>query len=41
MDDALTGILGREAAARNQPLTMVELIAENKELELDLKGLQA
>ena len=41
VDDALTGILGREAAARNKPLTMVELIAENKELELDMKGLQA
>lgn len=41
VDDALTGILGREAAARNQSLTMAELIAENKELELDLKGLQA
>ena len=39
-DDALTAVLGREAAARSKELTMQELIAENKELELDMSGLK-
>ena len=38
-DDALTAVLGREAAARGGELTMQELLAENKALELDLTGL--
>lgn len=38
-DDALTAILGREAAARGTELTMDQLVAENKTLELDLTGL--
>lgn len=37
----LTTILGREAAARKTRLTWDELIAENKALEPDLKGLKA
>jgi predicted dehydrogenase len=40
-DDALTAVLGREAAARRCQLTMDEIIRENKELELDLSGLKA
>jgi predicted dehydrogenase len=38
-DDALTAVLGREAAARGTELTMQELIAENQALEVDLTGL--
>lgn len=41
VDDALTAILGREAAARGKELTMAELIAENQALAFDLTGLQA
>ena len=40
-DDALTAVLGREAAARRCQLTMDQIIKENKELELDLSGLKA
>lgn len=40
-DDALTAILGREAAARRKDLTMDELIAENRVLVFDLAGLKA
>jgi len=40
VDDALTAVLGREAAARRCCLTMEELIKENKQLELDLSGLK-
>lgn len=38
-DDSLTAVLGREAAARGTELTMQELLAENKTVELDLTGL--
>jgi len=38
-DDALTAVLGREAAARGTELTMQELLTENRALELDLTGL--
>ena len=41
VDGALTTILAREAAARRVRMTMVELIQENKRLELDLTGLKA
>jgi predicted dehydrogenase len=41
VDDALTAVLGREAAARRCCLTVDELIQENKELKLDLSGLKA
>ena len=41
VDDALTGVLGREAAARGKELTMDELIAENLALAFDLTGLKA
>ena len=41
VDGHLTGILGREAAARKKRLTMEELLKENKKLEVDLKGLKA
>jgi predicted dehydrogenase len=40
VDGCLTCILGREAAARQGRLTMVELLKENKRLELDLSGLR-
>ena len=40
IDSTLTSILGREAAARGKPLTMDELIKENKRLEVDLTGLK-
>jgi len=40
VDDSLTAVLGREAAARRRCLTMEELIKENKELEFDLSGLK-
>ncbi|MCX6875473.1 MAG: Gfo/Idh/MocA family oxidoreductase [Verrucomicrobia bacterium] len=39
-DDALTGVLGREAASRNKELTMQEIIAENQGLEFDMTGLK-
>ena len=41
VDDALTGVLGREACARGKALTMEELIAENQELAFDTTGLKA
>jgi predicted dehydrogenase len=41
VDGHLTAILGREAAARHTKLTMVELLKENKKLEVDLTGLKA
>jgi predicted dehydrogenase len=41
IDGVLTTILGREAAARHQLLTMDELIKEDKRLEVDLTGLKA
>ena len=41
VDGALTTILGREAAARRIPLTMDELLRENKRLEVDLRGLKS
>jgi myo-inositol 2-dehydrogenase/D-chiro-inositol 1-dehydrogenase len=40
VDDSLTAVLGREAAARRRCATMDELIQENKELEFDLSGLK-
>jgi len=40
VESALVCILGREAAARRTRLTMDELLAENKRLEVSLKGLQ-
>ncbi len=40
-DDALTAILGREAAARATELTMDDLIKENRALEFDTKSLKA
>ncbi len=40
VDDALTAVLGREAAARRQTLTMEELLQENKETVFDLTGLK-
>ncbi len=40
VDDALTAVLGREAAARRCELTMDELIRENQELPFDLSGLK-
>jgi predicted dehydrogenase len=40
-DDALAAILGREAAARGEKLTMDSLIAENKALPMDRSGLTA
>lgn len=39
VDGHLAAILGREAAARGRRLTMAELLAENKRLEVDLTGL--
>jgi predicted dehydrogenase len=39
-DDALTAVLGREAAIRRCPLTMDELIKENRALPFDLSGLK-
>ena len=41
VDDALTAVLGREAAARRKPLTMEELLQENKETVFDLSGLRS
>ena len=40
VDDALTAVLGREAAARNKELTLKEILTENLALEFDLKGLK-
>ncbi len=39
VDDALTGILGREACCRRADLTMEDLIKENRALNFDLTGL--
>jgi myo-inositol 2-dehydrogenase / D-chiro-inositol 1-dehydrogenase len=41
VDGCLTCILGREAALRRTRVTMDELLAENKRLDLDLTGLRA
>ena len=41
VDDALTAVLGREAAARGKELTMEEIIAENAALAFDEKALKA
>ena len=40
VDGCLTGILGREAAARHGLLTMEELLKENRRIELDVRGLK-
>jgi hypothetical protein len=40
VDDALTAVLGREAAARGKELTMEEIIAENAALAFDETGLK-
>ena len=40
VDSALTCILGREAAARGTRLTMEQILAENKKLEVNLAGLK-
>ncbi len=40
VDGTLTAILGREAAARGEKLTMEEVIKENVKLEPDLTGLK-
>jgi predicted dehydrogenase len=37
----LACVLGREAAARQQRLTMAQVVAENKKLEVDLSGLKS
>jgi predicted dehydrogenase len=41
IDGALTTILGREAGLRRTRVTMAELLAENRRLEVDLSGLRA
>lgn len=41
IDGCLACILGREAAARGQELTMEQLLKENQELPVDLTGLKA
>jgi myo-inositol 2-dehydrogenase / D-chiro-inositol 1-dehydrogenase len=41
VDDALTAVLGREAAIRRRLVTMDELLKENRETEFDLRGLKA
>ena len=41
VDDVLTTILSREATMRRVPLTMDEIIKENRPLKLNLKGLKA
>ena len=41
VNDALTGILGREAATRETELTMEALLAENRALEFDTSQLKA
>ena len=40
VDDALTAVLGREAATRGTCVTMDELIKENKELPFDISSLK-
>jgi predicted dehydrogenase len=40
VDSALTCILGREAAAQGTRLTMEQILAENKNLEVNLAGLK-
>ena len=40
VDSALTCILGKEAAARGTRLTMEQILAENKKLEVNLMGLK-
>lgn len=40
VDSALTCILGREAAARGTRLTMDQVLAENRKLEVNLAGLK-
>jgi predicted dehydrogenase len=40
VDGALTCILGREAAARRTRLTMEQILAENRRLEVNLAGLK-
>lgn len=40
VDGHLAAILGREAAARGRPLTMKELIRENRKLKANLKGMK-
>ena len=39
VDSALVCVLGREAAARRIPLTMAQVLRENRRLEVDLRGL--
>jgi predicted dehydrogenase len=41
VDSALVSILGREAAIRRTPVTMADILKENRRLEMDLKGLKA
>jgi hypothetical protein len=41
IDGCLACILGREAAARGQELTMEQLLKENQKLPVDLTGLKA
>lgn len=41
VDDALTAVLGREAAARGGELTMEKIIAENLAIKFDTKSLKA
>jgi myo-inositol 2-dehydrogenase/D-chiro-inositol 1-dehydrogenase len=41
IDGCLACILGREAAARGQEITMEQLLKENKKLNVDLTGLKA
>ncbi len=41
VDGVLACILGREAALRNDRLTMEQLLKENKRLEVDLRGLKS
>jgi myo-inositol 2-dehydrogenase / D-chiro-inositol 1-dehydrogenase len=40
VDSALTCILGREAAARGMAVTMAQIVAENKRLDVNLAGLK-
>jgi myo-inositol 2-dehydrogenase/D-chiro-inositol 1-dehydrogenase len=41
VDGALTTLLSREATMRRMPLTMEQLIKENRRLEISLKGLKS